>query len=211
MTRMRSLLAKRCDARRGFTSAIPRRGFTLIELLVVIAIIAVLVAILLPAVQSAREAARRTQCKNNLKQIGLATANYESTYRQFPMSVVDDAVAGGGNWTDTPGAGGLWSPQARILPFLDQANLYDIADLDKAYDESPNSDAGVPWTRVEPYLCPNEINDKIRLSGGVPAYYPINYAYNAGTWNVWNPRNQQAGQGSFIPNKSLPTRDFTDG
>src|ERR1700709_2477916 len=85
-----------------------RTGFTLIELLVVIAIIAVLIALLLPAVQQAREAARRSQCKNNLKQLGLAMHNYHDTYKVFP-------TASGGNG---------FSPHARILPYVDQAPLY---------------------------------------------------------------------------------------
>src|ERR1700676_690638 len=104
-----------------------RRGFTLIELLVVIAIIAVLVSLLLPAVQQAREAARRTQCKNNLKQMGLAMYNYESTYKQFPMGAwwhVTGATSGadfGGSATFVNG--GVWS--ISILPYIDQANLYN--------------------------------------------------------------------------------------
>ena len=188
-----------------------RHGFTLIELLVVIAIIAVLVAILLPAVQSAREAARRTQCKNNLKQIGLATGNYESTYTAFPMAIVDDAYMDGGNWVDADGKGGLWSPQARILPFIEEVNLYSIADLDQAYDEGSNENSGISSARVGPYICPNEPNDRVRLSGGAPKYYPINYAYNAGPWKVWDVRSGRGGPGSFIPNIALKDRDFTDG
>ena len=187
-------------------------AFTLIELLVVIAIIAVLVAILLPAVQSAREAARRTQCKNNLKQMGLALANYGEQYTAYPMAIVDDSYVSGGTWIDRPGAGGLWSPQARLLPFLEQANLYAIADLDKAYDEPPNSDVGIAWTRVETYQCPDELNDRIRLdSAGNPAYYPLNYAYNAGDWFVWDVRSGRAGNGAFIPNTALKPADYTDG
>src|SRR5439155_26515849 len=89
-------------------------GFTLIELLVVIAIIAILIALLLPAVQQAREAARRTQCKNNLKQMGLAVANYESSFGIFPPGRIEDAAAN--DWHS-------WA--ALILPLIDQANMYD--------------------------------------------------------------------------------------
>jgi prepilin-type N-terminal cleavage/methylation domain-containing protein len=91
-----------------------RRGFTLIELLVVIAIIAILIALLLPAVQQAREAARRTQCKNNLKQIGLALHNYHDVYTMFPNGAVASSVGG-------------WGPSwyMRILPYVDQAPVYN--------------------------------------------------------------------------------------
>lgn len=94
------------------------RGFTLIELLVVISIIAVLVALLLPAVQQAREAARRAQCKNNLKQIGLALHNYHENCRVFPMGFTDTV------WGNTEVIGDGWAWGALLLPHLDQTNLY---------------------------------------------------------------------------------------
>jgi prepilin-type N-terminal cleavage/methylation domain-containing protein len=98
-----------------------KRGFTLIELLVVIAIIAILIALLLPAVQQAREAARRTQCKNNLKQIGLALHNYESTHSILPAGTFN-AVAGGGVSNNA-------SPIPMILPFIEQGNAYTLFDF----------------------------------------------------------------------------------
>jgi prepilin-type N-terminal cleavage/methylation domain-containing protein/prepilin-type processing-associated H-X9-DG protein len=101
-----------------------RSGFTLIELLVVIAIIAVLIALLLPAVQQAREAARRTQCKNNLKQLGLALHNYHDTYNVFPMGYIDGVM---GNNAGIKGEG--WSWQAMILPQLEQGPLFQMIDF----------------------------------------------------------------------------------
>src|SRR5690242_14988078 len=94
-------------------------GFTLIELLVVIAIIAILIALLLPAVQQAREAARRTQCKNNLKQLGLAMHNYLDVARQFPMGY-------GAQFTGTAATvqDGNWAWGSFLLPYIDQAPLY---------------------------------------------------------------------------------------
>ena len=96
------------------------RGFTLIELLVVIAIIAILIGLLLPAVQQAREAARRTQCKNNLKQFGLAIHNYEASIGSFP-----------------PGRTGfpmIFSAHAQLLPYYDQANVYNGIDFNTSSD-----------------------------------------------------------------------------
>src|SRR5690349_412792 len=96
-----------------------RSGFTLIELLVVIAIIAILIALLLPAVQQAREAARRTQCKNNVKQLGLALHNYHDTFGVFPYAVANQGYsAAGANVTNHKGFLGL-------LPYFDQANLFN--------------------------------------------------------------------------------------
>src|SRR5438477_4994950 len=96
-----------------------RSGFTLIELLVVIAIIAVLVSLLLPAVQQAREAARRTQCKNNLKQLGIALHNYHSTLDTFPPNL----VPGGTNYKYSAGN---WGVLAYLSPYLDQTAIYDL-------------------------------------------------------------------------------------
>ena len=101
-----------------------RRGFTLIELLVVISIIAVLIALLLPAVQQAREAARRSQCKNNIKQMGLAFHNYHDVFNTFPPAWISGSATGptNGSTTET----GCWGWGAMLLPHLDQAPLYNV-------------------------------------------------------------------------------------
>ena len=107
-------------------SSIRRRGFTLIELLVVIAIIAVLIALLLPAVQSAREAARRAQCTNNLKQIGLAMHNYLSTNQALPTFCIPYSPIGSFN------TGQTYSPLARELPYLEQTSIYNAINFNVA-------------------------------------------------------------------------------
>ena len=123
----------------------PRKGFTLIELLVVIAIIAILIALLLPAVQQAREAARRTQCKNNLKQIGLALHHYHDVQRQLPSGW----VASGGPEGE-PG----WAWGAMVLPFTEQTNLHDLIDFGDHIDEPTNA---VARTRYVPiFTCPSD-------------------------------------------------------
>src|SRR6056297_2395279 len=139
-------------------------GFTLVELLVVIAIIGVLVGLLLPAVQAAREAARRMQCKNNLKQIGLAAHNYHSSFGNFPPSaVVDLSVTSTGN-------NGSWGVHGRILPYLEQSNLYDQVDLSIAWDHQMAIDA----MKVPVYACPSDPGSgQIRDPGqGRPTLYP---------------------------------------
>ncbi len=184
----------------------PRKGFTLIELLVVIAIIAILVALLLPAVQQAREAARRTQCKNNLKQIGLALHNYLDVNNGFPPSFISDITTGGVNQTN----GGEWSAQARLLPYLEQASLYNAADLSQAYDSTIN--AAIPAMRIAAYQCPSDPNDVARTdSSGNAIHYPLSYGFNGGTWRVWTNGTRVPGDGAFAPNRNFKPRDFTDG
>lgn len=181
-----------------------RAGFTLIELLVVIAIIAILIALLLPAVQQAREAARRIQCKNNLKQIGLAVQNYLDSHSVLPPSYCIGAAKGG-----------TWSIHARILPFLDQANAFNHADLNVGYSDPPNSTSGITAQFLPAYRCPSEVNGANSVS--TPSYFPPNYAFNAGTWKVFTPLSANLadggtpGDGAFGPNARFTMANFTDG
>lgn len=126
-----------------------RSAFTLIELLVVIAIIAILVALLLPAVQQAREAARRTQCKNNLKQLGLAIHNYESTYSRLPS-------AGQGTDFTPTGPVTTFGPHAlfsQILALMEQGNTYSRFDFNFAYNETPENIAASRQA-ISAFICP---------------------------------------------------------
>ena len=130
-----------------------RHGFTLIELLVVIAIIAVLIALLLPAVQAAREAARRIQCVNNLKQIGLALHNYIDSNQTVPPAAVDTLTIGG---TKTIPNGGF-GPLARMLPFLEQNAVYNAANFSiDVINGAPGmwSNTTAIFTRINGFLCP---------------------------------------------------------
>lgn len=156
-----------------------RRGFTLVELLVVIAIIGILVGLLLPAVQAAREAARRMQCSNNLKQIGLSLHNYNSTFSALPAGSNGLPNAAGTNFN-----GHGWTWHASILPYIEQSTLYEaIQGADGMGHERGDQNNGKPLvvrqTTLPIFWCPSQPD--VRTGPQKNGYQPSNYNGNMGT------------------------------
>jgi prepilin-type N-terminal cleavage/methylation domain-containing protein/prepilin-type processing-associated H-X9-DG protein len=187
-----------------------RRAFTLIELLVVIAIIAVLIALLLPAVQAAREAARRIQCVNNLKQIGLALHNYISATNVLPPGRVNSHIAGQGN---------CWGAYAEILPQLDQQALFSSFNFNIAPDSDPTaslSAANVTGfsTFLTVLLCPSD-SAPVLVSVSNGNYATHNYPMNTGsTYSVVQnpaPPLTDRPNGVLFENSAISPAAITDG
>ena len=213
-----------------------RRGFTLIELLVVIAIIAVLIALLLPAVQQAREAARRTQCKNNLKQIGLALHNYHSNYNVFPPGWVYRPTG-----TAADNVGNMWGWAAMLLPMMDQGNVYNQMNFATGFAggivagaEVLSTDLtfinGPEQTILSAFKCPSDRglattfyrgngssgnNGGARALGGRSNYVGVNGGdrTTGGFLDVALPSTNMTGAqgGTFGGNSKVGIRDMTDG
>lgn len=198
-----------------------RTGFTLIELLVVIAIIAVLIALLLPAVQQAREAARRSQCKNNLKQIGLALHNYHDVYGTFPPgSVTQTADPEYGPLSSSTVDRNIesWGWGAFLLPYIDQAPLYQAAGIGVG---SLLQDMADPYamTPLSAYRCPSDVGPQLRRPSEFADWATSNYKASMGHRRGPALADAQAGDaaidaiatGVFWRDRVRRMRDITDG
>ncbi|HWL10239.1 MAG TPA: DUF1559 domain-containing protein [Planctomicrobium sp.] len=199
-----------------------RFGFTLIELLVVIAIIAILVALLLPAVQQAREAARRSQCKNNLKQIGLALHNYHDTHQIFPCGFVNFPSNA---MTNTRG----WGWGALILPYLDQSVLFQQLQVNTIRIDQveggtyPANGSPLTQTAISVYRCPSDTGPRINSDRGNHGTSNYSGVFGNSTPSGRDPdgtayaaayscgHDWRRGDGMFFANSNIRMRDLVDG
>ncbi len=187
-----------------------RRGFTLIELLVVIAIIAVLIALLLPAVQAAREAARRMQCTNNLKQLGIALHNYHDAMGRLPYGAI---VAQKGNFWYPDGIGGehyRYSTLAMLAPFLEQTPIFGALNYnhpvylpDGAISPANSS---LLATKINLFLCPSDTPTEVQ-----PGFAPANYMANAGDGMPGGSALYDNPNGAFFFNSGVTFAGIVDG
>ena len=193
-------------------------GFTLIELLVVIAIIAILIALLLPAVQQAREAARRTQCKNNLKQLGLALHNYHDVHRAFPPGIVNQE----GNTANDGARNRLnWSWAVFVLPYIDQAPLFNQINPGPVRGTAAISDPVIRAVMQKPFpafRCPSDTGPdvntdgqrRVKDSGGTLHSHSLSN-YIASNCSAELRPQADIADGVFYSNSKVRMRDITDG
>ncbi len=174
-----------------------KNGFTLVELLVVIAIIGILVGLLLPAVQAAREAARRMQCSNNLKQIGLALHNYSSTFSRFPAGRNDKEM----------------SPLAALLPFIEQSNVSNLIDFRQTWDHPVN--AAATAAEIPSFICPSDPMSNVPVGWGSTTYRSNQGSQLLHGQPPTDPGNVNFGMpapdGPIVPYKYLSFADIRDG
>lgn len=188
-----------------------QRGFTLIELLVVIAIIAILIALLLPAVQQAREAARRSQCKNNMKQLGLALHNYHDTHSRFPPAGIHNRDGHGASATSSS-----WGPSwvTLSLSYFDQANLYNTYEFFQSRARDGVNNRLVVGTEIATLKCPSDGGDKVPYSNSTP-FARGNYGVNCGAGNAFSRSNfdikRERGPFSFARHYGARIQDLEDG
>lgn len=196
-----------------------RDGFTLIELLVVIAIIAILVALLLPAVQQAREAARRSQCKNNLKQLGLAMHNYHEVHTSFPPSEIHDQAFLAGAHSDWGTNSGTWV--TLLFPFTDQTTSYEEMDFDQRWDAAGTQNKAVIQRKYNYLLCPSHPLSNKRSGNGFDSHI-IHYFGVYGSadppggrarqqWAIGRSPNTLGRRGVMFFNSSVRDADIRDG
>jgi prepilin-type N-terminal cleavage/methylation domain-containing protein len=175
-----------------------RAGFTLLELAAVIVILSILIAMLIPAIGPGRAAARRSNCDNNLRQLGLALNQYEHQRGYFPSS--------------RAGAGG-YSAQVQLLPYLGELGLYEHIEFAAPYDQYVSA-GGDRWGMQMPQVlhCPDQITSQTRDdAAGQPLERATAYVVNCGVWFVWDPASGAGGAGAFYPYSRLKRRDFRDG
>jgi prepilin-type N-terminal cleavage/methylation domain-containing protein/prepilin-type processing-associated H-X9-DG protein len=182
----------------------PRRGFTLIELLVVISIIAVLIGLLLPAVQAAREAARRMQCSNNLKQIGLGIHNYESANACFPPQSVDL----GTNTLSSPLDEADWGTLPRLMPYMEGMAVYNSANFFIHYHNPENSTTGA--LTIATLICPSEVNTQPSVNSH-GSYGVGTYCFNVGDWYVYGGFGAPLSRAPILYNIGRTLAQITDG
>jgi type II secretory pathway pseudopilin PulG len=211
---LRLSLSCKCSSRRRIKESIlmrqqtaRRTAFTLVELLVVIANIGVLVSLLLPAVQAAREAARRSQCTNNMKQVGLAMHNFEGARKVFPYTRYWNGIAG--DKTND------MSAHVRIMPYMEGSTLTAYFTTTNTLGEDQTMPDGTPImsVRVPTFVCPSEVRDMVKITAatGLPNGYLTNYGVNQGIWMVFDASGTMVPPGAFMPNVQFKAKDFQDG